>query len=270
MEQNVKKHNILYAKRLAKKLKKEENLNHHEALNRIARQLKFKNWKHFLKENQVNDPLEDSSRIISDELTGLDLNGFSNNEEKFNQTIFSKTKKIDKLRSQIKKYFTKTKSFNLKRSSYGLKHDLERHIDEYVANGELIYAMHLEGYKIKRDGINCYFNISSVGLKNLIISEKVFQYLNISLSSNLQEYLRYNKRFKKYKYHFKLIIKLLLETKIPLMNVCGVIGAEIGETAETIKQWFAIENGSNDLIPKKKLDALSDLFGFESEELKNF
>lgn len=167
MEENVKKHNVDYVKRLAKKLKKEEGITHYEALDQIVQKLGFKNWKHFNNQNKNSNPPSTSPSVPTDELRGLSLNGFSNGYDKFNPKIFSENKKIETLRVEIRKYFRKIKSFNRIRSSYGLKHDFERHIGEHVANGELIFAMYLEGYKIKRNGINCYFNISSVGLKSL-------------------------------------------------------------------------------------------------------
>jgi hypothetical protein len=149
-----------------------------------------------------------------------------------------------------------------------LKHELERHIGVYVANGELIYAMYLEGFDIKRNDINCYFNISSVGLGNLSISNKVLESFKTSWEYELEDHLKVRKKFKKYKYHFNLIIRLLLENYVTKKSVYGVIGAEIGETSETIKQWFAIEN--DELIPEEKLIALSNIFKFKPEKLKNF
>lgn len=270
MKQSIAKHNVNYVKRLAKKIKKEENLTHHQALNLIAKKFGFKNWKHFYNENKNITPSMDSSAIPMDELIGLCLNGFSNGSEKFDPKTFSEVKKIEKLRIEIKKYFKKTESFNLNRSSYGLKHDLERHIGEYVANGELIYAMYMEGYKIKRARINCYFNISSVGLKNLTISNRLLESLKTSSEYELEAYSKLRKKFIKYKYHFNLIIWLLLENEVPKKNIYGVIGAEIGETSETIKQWFAIEKGNSESIPVEKLESLSEIFGIKSENLENF
>lgn len=278
MKSDVNKHNVDYVKRLSKNLKREQNISHHEALNLTVKKLGFNNWKHFLNETEKqtnksiknkehsshnNLPLDDMSKLI-----GLSLNGFSNENEKFDYSILSEIEKIEKIRAEIRKYFTKTKSFNLKRSSYGLKHELERHIGNYVANGELIYAMHLEGYKIKRSGINCYFNISSVGLKNLTISKKILESLKTSWEYELEDYFMLQKKFKKYKYHFNLIIRLLFQNDVPKRNIYGVIGAEMNEPPETIKKWFAIENA--ELIPEEKLIALSNIFNFKPEKLKNF
>ncbi|WP_179353810.1 hypothetical protein [Winogradskyella vidalii] len=277
MKKNVNKHNVDYVKRLAKKLKKEQNISHHEALNLTVEKFGFNNWKHFLNENKESietkkhNPYDKLSIVDINKLIGLCHNGFSNGNEKIDSSTFSEIQKIEKIRAEIKKYFTKTKSFNLKRSSYGLKHELERHLGNYVTNGELIYAMYLEGYKIKRCDINCYFNISSVGLKNLTISNKLLESFKVSWEYELEDYLKFRKRLKKFKrnkYHFDLIISLLFQNDIPKKNVYGVIGAEIGETSETIKQWFTIENDES--IPEEKLIALSKIFNFKPEKLKNF
>lgn len=270
MKQNDK-HNIDYVKRLAKKLAKEKNIPHHKALDVIVKKLNYNNWKHFNNENKNHNSFTDLSVIPIDELDGLDLNGFSYENEKFDPKIFSESIKIKKIRTEIQKYFTKIKTFNSIRSSYGLKHDLERHIGKYVANGELIYAMYLEGYKIKKinSSLNCSFNISSVGLKNLVGSNKLLEYLNTTWEYELEDHLRLQKRFKKYKYHFNLIIKLLVGNEVPKKNIYGIIGAEIGESSETIRQWFSIEKISSESIPDEKLNNLSKIFGFKPDKLKN-
>jgi hypothetical protein len=53
------------------------------------------------------------------------------------------------------------KTVNEKRSSYSYKHDVERHFNEYVANGEFICAALHMNHKIKIDGLNAYFNINT-------------------------------------------------------------------------------------------------------------
>ena len=58
--------------------------------------------------------------------------------------------------------FDTTKTINKKRSSYSLKHTVERNINTYVSNGELIAAMIICGYNYRVDGINCYFNVSVI------------------------------------------------------------------------------------------------------------
>jgi len=270
MKKNVTEHNINCVKRRAKKLKKEKGLAYHEALDQTVQSLNYKNWKHFYNQNKTSNSSSVHSPATTDKLIGLSLNGFSNGKEKFNPKIFSENKKIKNLRTEIRKYFRKTKSFNMKASSYGLKHDFEKHIGEYVANGELIYAMYLEGYKIKRDDINCHFNISSVGLNNLRTSNKVLKSLNLELRYNLEDYIVDKKKFRKYKYHFNLVFGLLLASEVPKKNFYGIIGAEINETPETIKLWFSIEKDNDLLIPKDKLLALSEIFGIDVDKLKNF
>jgi len=120
MKVNVRNHNVNYIKRQAKKIKKEENLTHHEALNLSVQKLGFENWKHFCNKNKNNKSFKDLSIIPIDELNGLSHNGFSNGQDKFDPKIFSKNKKIKNLRIEINKYFKKIKSFNSYRGSYGL------------------------------------------------------------------------------------------------------------------------------------------------------
>jgi hypothetical protein len=62
-------------------------------------------------------------------------------------------------------------SLNRKKSSYGIKHLVERYIPGgYLSNGELIIAMVNLGFKYKKLSTrspNCYFNISAKSIRNL-------------------------------------------------------------------------------------------------------
>lgn len=77
--------------------------------------------------------------------------------------------RIEKIREIIRENLEKRKTERvnlLGYGSYSLKHAVEK--DEsargilkcYVSNGELIYAMILEGYNVKREGRNAYFNVT--------------------------------------------------------------------------------------------------------------
>ena len=48
MKQSSKRHNVEYLKRLAKLIKKEQGVPHHESLNIVATQYGFSNWRNFL------------------------------------------------------------------------------------------------------------------------------------------------------------------------------------------------------------------------------
>ncbi|MGE0569369.1 MAG: hypothetical protein AB7O73_15625 [Bacteroidia bacterium] len=48
METKTVTHNVEYLKRLAKKIKKQQNLTHHQSLDEVAIKIGFRNWKHFL------------------------------------------------------------------------------------------------------------------------------------------------------------------------------------------------------------------------------
>src|SRR5665648_753522 len=116
------------------------------------------------------------------DLKGLDSSGFQNFVKEFNSDIFKENKTIDLLRPAIRKYFTKAKAIYRGSSSYGIKHVTERHLGTYVSNGEMIYAMHLEGFKIARDGINCYFNVSQSDIRLLKNAKPILETLSTPVS----------------------------------------------------------------------------------------
>jgi len=92
----------------------------------------------------------------------LTKNGFSHSEKEEDQIDKTKLEHIIRF---IEMWFDKTKSINKKQSSYGLKHLVERNINTYVSNGELIASMIICDYKYKVDGINCYFNVNINNVK---------------------------------------------------------------------------------------------------------
>ena len=85
-------------------------------------------------------------------------------QRKASGKLFAPLDKIDALREKIRKLMQPTRSYF---SSYSLKHQLERSEPRgYVANGDCIIAMMLEGYKPKWDtaaknklikSYNCFF-----------------------------------------------------------------------------------------------------------------
>ena len=99
----------------------------------------------------------------------IDINGiktrFFNGEYKF--LLEMTNEKYELIKEWIKKnmvpYLTR-KTFNPYISSYGLKHNCEADIDEYVCNGDLKYALSEMGYehdpKEEMD-INYYYKLSS-------------------------------------------------------------------------------------------------------------
>ena len=88
---------------------------------------------------------------------GLTKNGFSQSNKKEDQIDKNK---LGHIIEYIEMWFDKTKSINKKRSSYSIKHTVERNIKVYVSNGELLASMIMCDYKYKADGIDCYFNVS--------------------------------------------------------------------------------------------------------------
>ncbi len=80
--------------------------------------------------------------------------------------------RIDKIRTFIKQSMEVTYGISVGSTSYGLKHDCERAIGEYVSNGEFIYAMYLEDFRIERErekSPNARFNYHYPKYKKQII-----------------------------------------------------------------------------------------------------
>ncbi|MGB6037714.1 MAG: hypothetical protein WBG42_15670 [Cryomorphaceae bacterium] len=76
MKQQSKGHNVAYLRRLAKKIKKEKKLTHHQSLDAIAADSGFRNWKHLLKtHNDCN-----SDKVINPNVVpkGQHLNPYRN------------------------------------------------------------------------------------------------------------------------------------------------------------------------------------------------
>lgn len=75
------------------------------------------------------------------------------------------TKEISMCIDWIKDNVRVTKAISTKRTSYGLKHNVERYFpDSYIANGSFIAAALMYGFKHKRvpndTGRNAYFNMT--------------------------------------------------------------------------------------------------------------
>lgn len=124
--------------------------------------------------------------IHSEKLAGLTLRGYEEGAE-FDETLFDVTR-IDELRSVVRQWFRKTSGINLHVSSYSLKHAMERYlgrerlwdgvIDGYVSNGEMIYAMVLEGFTVARNEVDVWFNISKIDFDafNIVASLDAYQW----------------------------------------------------------------------------------------------
>lgn len=119
-------------------------------------------------------------------LYGLTPIGFSNNYKPLDLREFD-TLKLNAARDMLSCYLSQTRAFNKRITSYGLKHIIEnalavesgRQID-YISNGTLILAMYDYGFKIKRiniDSPNCYFNVSTKSVNDII------RYINLHQKS---------------------------------------------------------------------------------------
>ncbi len=207
---------------------------------------------------------------MDNNLRGLNKAGFQDFTEDFDSSIFENNETIELLRPEIKKYFTKIKTANRNHSSYGLKHIAERHIGTYVSNGEFIYAMHLEGYKIFHENINCTFNLSEPGIRHMINAKSILETLSTPLNREITDYLKYNNRPLRYKYHLKFLIdtKFWNDSKLK-SDVISVISKEINETPEIVKSWIKMLTIDKKEIPLDKLKILSKIFNVPAEKLIN-
>jgi hypothetical protein len=62
----------------------------------------------------------------------------------------------------VTQYFRPIKGECIFNSSYGLKHVLEKCLETYISNGELIAGMIMAGftiYRVSKKSPNCYFNL---------------------------------------------------------------------------------------------------------------
>jgi len=201
------------------------------------------------------------------DLSGLTKKGFESNIKQFDPAIFESCKVIDLICPVINKYFIKTKTICTASSSYGIKHMVQKYLGQYVSNGELIYAMNKEGYLIKRNDINCYFNIKETDLKCFTKSREILDKLSMTVENDIRWYVKNIKDYQKYKYNFRCIIDTYF-SQSPLLKryVVPVISKEIGEDVSTVKYWFDLRNNVNIEIPVDKFDHLKKIFGFSNND----
>lgn len=105
-----------------------------------------------------------------DMLEGLYNTGYEIRAEEGNKPWNEfESERIEKIREIIRGNLEKRKTERvnlLGYGSYALKHAVEKDVNArgilkcYVSNGEFIYAMILEGYNVKREGRNAYFNVT--------------------------------------------------------------------------------------------------------------
>lgn len=102
------------------------------------------------------------------QIQNLAINGFVDDHQMSPKELLA-SGTVELIRPYIQRTFQKIQTENNAHTSYGLKHFIEGQVGRYVANGELIYAMYLEGFKIYRKhfDINCRFNISEKSFKGI-------------------------------------------------------------------------------------------------------
>lgn len=118
----------------------------------------------------------------SELLKGLTLHGYDS-ERSFDESEFNQ-ERIEEIRMVVRMWFRKMRAINLRWNSYYLKHSVERYlggdriwngtVSGHIANGELIYAMILEGFDVLKDGQYALFNISEIDFCALCIAGSRF------------------------------------------------------------------------------------------------
>ncbi len=90
------------------------------------------------------------------------------------------------------------------------------------------------------------------------------------MDSDLSDFFKYFRRYRKYKYNLKLIIENKISKKSDLYKyVPAIIGMEIDEKEEIIKDWMSLLKSEKSTIPLDKLEAISKLFNVNSRMLIN-
>ena len=80
------------------------------------------------------------------------------------QELRESAERVKEIGEWIWLHLKPTQRLNPHRSSYGLKHIVEKDL-QYVANGEFIAAMLMRGYRYAKDGPNARFNVSEKAVK---------------------------------------------------------------------------------------------------------
>jgi hypothetical protein len=131
----------------------------------------FKGWE------GVTTPPKEAARLLAvataalPELTAYGVSGArAESEGAFEQTpeqrmsdradLFYELWMIGRCADWMRANVTARKAINHNRSSYGLKHDVERASGAYVTNGSFIAAAIGLGFKFRTRGPNAYFNFS--------------------------------------------------------------------------------------------------------------
>lgn len=203
-------------------------------------------------------------------LKGLSLAGFGNEALEFDAAVFEDTEKIELIRAEIRKFFIKTEAINSDVSSYSLAQILAKHLGTDVANGELVYAMHLEGFRLAKRGSNCRFNIRASGIRHLENSKYIISLLETAPSFDVLDQLISRKSMQEFKYHLKLIVDLIFEKKSRLKkDVYIVLAQEINVPIDTLNAWINLSKLDKESIPKESLNLIATLFGIAPEKLIN-
>lgn len=153
----------------------------------------------------------------TNDLSGLSLYGFDSSVQGVDTSVFANQKElIKKVVTVINKYFSKNNFFCYTSSSFGIKCLIQDYCNQLnIPHGVLIYAMHSEGFLLKRDGKNAFFNIKEIDVRSLKNAPVILNILKLSDEADML----FDKRFENYKYDFKRVIDSHFSKEDPLKRM---------------------------------------------------
>jgi hypothetical protein len=210
---------------------------------------------------------------IEKDLAGLTQKGFVNLKG-ISGGISEQNSNVIWVRPLIRKYFHKSDRYNYNHTSYGIKKIFQRYTDRkhYISNGEFIYAMALEGFKIKRDDINCRFNIYEKEYQMVNTAPKLLKELrDKSEKYDLQEYIDYLPTKYKYKYNLKYLFRNLGKlTSKEKRYIVSIISKEINVDESILKRLINLEMGEALNVDEEKIiSQIASLIDCQFRELVN-
>jgi hypothetical protein len=94
--------------------------------------------------------------------------------------------------------------------------------------------------------------------------------LSIPLNRDIFDYLKYNKKFLKKKYHITLLIENKSWSQSNLeRDVLKVISKEINETLPIVRYWTNMLQDDETNIPMEKMELLEKIFNLPPNKLVN-
>lgn len=209
-------------------------------IDRFCRPIEEKLRKQKMSFSEIKKMLDEFYTVKID---GLTLEGFSKKGGPLSLI------EVNEVRRFIRKSWSKQASINTIRTSYGLKHDAEKAMGVYVANGTLIAAMIMEGYKYKiigRNGPNVFFNVDYQS----VLSKKSGVYLIHDESAGLYKIGKsrdIQKRFNQIRSHNPVAKLVWTSDSVDEAYLHGVF-----KSKRVFREWFRLENEDIEFMKQQR------------------